>query len=61
MRQCGTDELDWSDEIRGDLMGDLFVAEFFGSTEEAISGIADNHVDMAKFGKGLIHDFADFR
>ena len=42
-------------------MGDLFIAEFFGRAEEAISSIADDHVDAAEFGEGLIHDLADFR
>ena len=42
-------------------MSDLLVAEFLSGTKEAISGIADDYVDAAKFGKGLVHDLADFR
>src|SRR5215469_14340126 len=61
MRQGRTHKLDRPEEIRGELMGDLLVAEFLGGTEKAISGIADDDVDAAKFSEGLVHDLADFR
>src|SRR5580704_12721298 len=55
MRQCRAYKLDRPEEICGELMGDLFVAEFFSCAKKPIARVADDHVDGAKLGEGFVY------
>ena len=61
-RRCGSaaaDELDGAGQVGGDDVVDLGVGEFFGGAEQAVAGVADDHVDAAELGERVVDDVAD--
>jgi hypothetical protein len=57
--KCRADEGDGSGQVgRNDVL-DLFVRQFFGGSEEAIAGVADNGVDPAYVVEGAVDEVAD--
>src|SRR5580693_10177266 len=61
MRRYGAHQLDRPKKIGGELVGDLFIAEFLRRPEEAVPGVADDDIDPAEVGESLFHDAADSR
>lgn len=53
------DELDGPDEVGVDDVGDLFVGELLGRSEQAVAGVAHDHVDAPEFGESTIDDRTD--
>ncbi|CCD02590.1 protein of unknown function (plasmid) [Azospirillum baldaniorum] len=45
MGQRGADQVDGAGEVGGDLPVDLRLREFLGRAEQAVAGVADDHVD----------------
>ena len=54
--QHRSDELDAGGQVRGEDGLDLFVGEFLGGAEDAVSGVADRDVDPAEVGDSALHD-----
>src|SRR5580692_13110160 len=61
MRQGSAYKLDRPEEICGELVSDLLVAEFFRSAEQSIACVADDHVDRAKLSEDFVHHAANGR
>src|ERR1700722_18412407 len=55
MRQCSAYKLDRPEEICGQLVSDLFVAEFLCCTEKPMACIAHDYIDRAKLSEGFVY------
>jgi hypothetical protein len=59
VRQRGSDELDGAGQVGGDDVAGLGVGELLGRAEQAVPGVADDHIDAAEPGEGVVDDLAD--
>ena len=59
VRQGRADQLDGASQVGGDDVVDLGVSELLGGTEQAVAGIADDHVDAADLVERAVDDVAD--
>ena len=63
-RRCGSsgaDELDRPDQVGRDDVLDLLVGEFLRRAEQAVAGVADDHVDASELGERAFDNLADRR
>ena len=59
MRQHGTDELDRPDQVGGDHVIDLLVGELLSRAEQAVAGVAYDHVDAFEPSERAFDDIAN--
>jgi hypothetical protein len=61
VRQRGSDEVDRPDQVGRDDVFDLLVAELLCRAEQAVAGVADDHVDASALRERASDNSADRR
>ena len=61
VRQRGTDQMDRPDQVRRDDVLDLLVCEFLRGAKQAVTGVADDHVDPSVLRERAFDKISDRR